>query len=106
MVDNLLDRLDRIEEEIGIKEEKVGASSGEPMNFRSFLIANSWSEDVSAQMLPNSTDIDVEEAGIAENATVTNKTTSTNTPGANSQIAPSCIALNTSVTSVDIAISI
>jgi hypothetical protein len=50
----------------------------------SILVATSWSQDASAQMLPDSTDIDVEEAAISENATATNKTTSANMTSANS----------------------
>jgi hypothetical protein len=51
----------------------------------SILVATSWSQDASAQMLPDSTiDIDVEEVAISENATATNKTTSTNMTGTNS----------------------
>ena len=48
------------------------------------LIATNWSQNANAQMLPDSADIDVEEAMITENATATNKTTSANMTGANS----------------------
>jgi hypothetical protein len=48
----------------------------------SILIATSWSQNASASAY--GTDIDVEEATIAENATATNKTTSANMTGANS----------------------
>jgi hypothetical protein len=47
------------------------------------LIATNWSQNANAQMLAYS-DIAVEEAMIAENATATNKTTSANMTGANS----------------------
>jgi hypothetical protein len=47
----------------------------------SLLIANDWSQTANAQMLPDSADIDVEEAMVAENATATNKTTSANMTG-------------------------
>jgi hypothetical protein len=48
----------------------------------SILIATSWSQNASASAY--GADIDVEEATIAEGATATNKTTSTNMTGANS----------------------
>jgi archaellin len=48
----------------------------------SVLIATSWSQTASASAY--GADIDVEEAAAAENATVTNKTTSANMTGANS----------------------
>jgi hypothetical protein len=50
----------------------------------SILIATDWSQTANAQMLPDSADIDVEEAMVAENATANNKTTSTNMTGTNS----------------------
>lgn len=53
----------------------------------SILLTTTWSQNASAQMPPDSTtDIDVEEATIAENvtSTATNKTTSENMTGANS----------------------
>jgi hypothetical protein len=50
----------------------------------SILIATDWSQTANAQMLPDSADIDVEEAMVAENATANNKTNSTNMTGTNS----------------------